>query len=71
MDGISRLLTERAPYWQAWDVAQHISLKLVSFIAVVIRSVASCLLHVVTCNLQVVIYKFYRMGCGRGLTFVL
>jgi len=33
IDGISRLLTERGPDWQAWDVAPPMSLQLVTFIA--------------------------------------
>ena len=53
IDGIGRLLTECAPDWQAWDVAPPISLQLVTFNAVVIGFVASCLLRVVKCSLQV------------------
>ena len=36
IDGIGRLLTGRAPDWQAWDVAPPISLQIVSFIVVVV-----------------------------------
>jgi len=48
IDGISRLLSEHAPDWQAWDVAPPVSLRLVSFIAVVnvigLLQVACCTL---------------------------
>jgi len=44
IDGISRLLTERAPDRQAWDVTPPISLQLVGFIAVEMGSLASFVL---------------------------
>ena len=60
LSGISRLLTEPAPD----DVAPPISLQLL--LQSRYRSVASCLLHVVTSSLQVVSFNFYR-SCNNGL----
>jgi len=52
IDGISRLLSERVPDWQAWDGAAH-------FLAAC-YFYCSGLLHVVTCSFQVVSFNFYR-----------
>ena len=54
LSGISRLLTERVP-----DVAPPISLQVL--LQLWYRSVASSLLHVVTCSLQVVTFNFNRI----------
>jgi len=50
IDGIRRLLTQRVSDSQAWDVAPPISLQLL--LQLWCRSVASCLLRVVTYSLQ-------------------
>jgi len=50
-NGISRLLTERAPDWQAWNVAPPISF-FITFTAVVtgLLQVACCNLQLTDCN---------------------